>query len=62
MSVCCVCCVLSGRVLCDVLIPCTEESYGFLSVLCHVRCHVEICSTGRFLVQSSGMDVCLLTL
>ena len=27
MSVCCECCVLSGRVLCDGLITCPEESY-----------------------------------
>jgi len=51
--------VLSGRGLCDVLNPCTEEFYGCLSVLCHVCCHVEICSTGRSLVQRSHIDVCL---
>jgi len=28
MSVCCECCVLSGRGLCDGLITCPEESYG----------------------------------
>ena len=60
MSVCFDCYVLSGRGLCDVLNPCTEEFYGCLSVLCRVCCHVEICSTGRSLVQSSRMDVCLL--
>jgi hypothetical protein len=27
MSVCCECCVLSGRGLCDGLITCPEESY-----------------------------------
>jgi hypothetical protein len=27
MSVCCECCVLSGRGLCDELIVCPEESY-----------------------------------
>jgi hypothetical protein len=27
MSVCCECCVLSGRGLCDELITCPEESY-----------------------------------
>jgi hypothetical protein len=27
MSVCCECCVLSGRGLCDKLVPCPEESY-----------------------------------
>jgi hypothetical protein len=27
MSVCCECCVLSGRGLCDELIPRPEESY-----------------------------------
>ena len=36
MSVCCDCCVLSGRVLCDKLIPRTEESY-------RLRC-VTVCA------------------
>ena len=30
MSVCCECCMLSVRGLCDVLITYTEESYGCL--------------------------------
>ena len=29
-DVCCECCVLSGRGLCDGPIPCLEESYGRL--------------------------------
>jgi len=33
MDVCCECCVLSGRGLCDDLITRTEESYGCLSVV-----------------------------
>jgi len=32
MSICCECCELSGRGLCDGLISCTEESYGCLSL------------------------------
>ena len=35
MSVCCECCVLSGRAVCDGLITCTEEPYGF-SVCCDI--------------------------
>jgi len=42
MSVCCDCCVLSGRGLCDGLIPCTEESYGCLPVVSVVCCLVEV--------------------
>jgi len=38
MSVCCECCVLSGRGLYDGLITCTEESYGGLSVVSAVCC------------------------
>ena len=60
LSVCCDCCVLSGRGLCDGLIPCTEKSYGCLSVVSVVCCQVEVCATGRSLVQSRIMDVCLL--
>jgi len=39
MSVCCECCVLSVRGLCDGLITLLEESYGCLSVVsvCVVR-------------------------
>jgi len=38
MSVCCECCMLSGRGLCDGLITYTEESYGcLLGILCVVR-------------------------
>jgi len=46
MSVCCECCVLSGRGLCEGLIPCTEESYGCLSVVSVVFCQVEACAKG----------------
>ena len=42
MSVCCECCVLSGTGLCDVLIRCTEESYGCLSVVSVVCCQVDV--------------------
>jgi hypothetical protein len=33
MSVCCECCVLSGRSLCDGLITCPEESYRLWRVV-----------------------------
>jgi len=42
----CECCVLSGRYLCDELIPCTEDSYGYLSVVSAVCFQVEVCATG----------------
>ena len=45
MFVCCECCVLSGRGLCDELITRPEESYGCLSVVSVVCCHVEVCAT-----------------
>jgi hypothetical protein len=38
MSVCCVCCVLSGRGLCDELITRPEESYR---LSCVVVCYLE---------------------
>ena len=38
MSVCCKCCVLSGRGLCDALITCPEESYRLWRV---VLCDLE---------------------
>jgi len=38
MSVCCECCVLSGRGLCDELITRPEESYR---LLCVVVCDLE---------------------
>jgi len=38
MDVCCECCVLSGRCLCDALITCTEESY---QMWCVVVCDLE---------------------
>ena len=39
MSVCCECCVLSGRGLCDELITRPEESYR---LWCFVVCDLEI--------------------
>jgi len=45
MSVCCECCLLSGRGLCDGLITCLEESYGCLSVVSVVCRQVEVCAT-----------------
>ena len=38
MDVCCECCVLSGRGLCDELITCPEESYR---LWCVVVCDLE---------------------
>jgi hypothetical protein len=38
MSVCCACCVLSGRGLCDGLITRAAESYG---LWCVVVCDIE---------------------
>jgi len=37
--------VLSGRGLCDGLIPCTEESFGCLSVVSGVCCQLEFIAT-----------------
>jgi len=37
MSVCCECCVLSGRGLCDRLITHPEESYRLLCVILKPR-------------------------
>jgi len=34
MSVCCECCVLSGRSLCDGMITCPEESYWIYMCVC----------------------------
>ena len=45
MSVCCECCVLSGRGLWDGLITRPEESYGCLSVVSVLCCQVEVCAT-----------------
>jgi len=60
MDVCCECCVLSGRGLCDELITRTEESYGYLSVVSVVCCQVKFSATSWSLVQRSPMDVSLL--
>jgi len=62
MSVCCYCCVLSGRGLCVELITRSEESYGYLSVVSIVFCQVEVSATSWSLVQRSPMDACLLWL
>ena len=43
MFVCCECCVLSGRGVCDGLITRPEESYGCLPVVSVVCCQVEVC-------------------
>ena len=56
MFVCCECWVLPGRGLCDGLITRPEESYGCLSVVSVVCCQVEVCATGRSLVQRSPTD------
>ena len=45
MDVSRVCCVLSGRGLCDELITGPEESYGCLSVVSVVCCQVEVSAT-----------------
>jgi len=37
MSVCCECCVVSGRGLCDELITCPEESYRLWCVVCDLE-------------------------
>jgi len=44
MSVCCECCVLSGRGLCDELITCPEESYW---LWCVIVCDLETSRMGR---------------
>jgi len=41
-----VCCVFLGRDLWDGLFPCTEESYGYLSVVSVVFFKVEVIATG----------------
>jgi len=46
MSVCCECCVLSGRGLWDGLITRPGESYVLLSVVSVVCCQVEISASG----------------
>ena len=46
VEVCCECCVLSGRGLCDELITRPEESYECLSVVSVVCCQVEVFATG----------------
>ena len=38
--------MLSGRGLCDGLIPCPEESYGYLSVVSVVCWQVEFSVSG----------------
>ena len=46
MSVCCECCVLSGRGLCVGLITRPEESYGCLSVVSVVCCQLDVSASG----------------
>jgi len=59
MSVCCECCVLSGRGLFDGLIPCTQKSYGCLSALSAGCCQVEVCETGKCIYRGIvWMSVC----
>ena len=57
--VCCECCVLSSRGLCDGLILRTEESYECMSDGRVVCCQIEFCATGRSLLHRRRMDVCL---
>ena len=59
MSVCCECCVLSGRGLCGGLITRPEESYGSLSVVSVVCCQVEVCATRLSLVLPTVMRRCV---
>jgi len=46
MNVCCEFCVLSGSVVCDGLLSCTEESYVGLSVVSVVCSLVEVSASG----------------
>jgi hypothetical protein len=62
ISVCCDCCILSGRVLCDGPILRPEEFYRYLSIVSVVFCQVEVSATGRSLVQRSPINICLLWL
>jgi len=59
MSACYGCCFLLGKNHFDELIICTEESYGYLSIVTVVFYHVEVCETGCSLVQRSPIDVFL---
>jgi len=45
MSVCCECCVFTGRGLCDELIIRPVESYGCLSAVSVVCLQVEVSAT-----------------
>jgi len=56
MSVCCECCVLSGRSLCVRLITRPEESYGCLSVVSVECCQVEVSASGQSLVQRNPTE------
>jgi hypothetical protein len=49
MFVCCECCVLSDKCLCDDLITCPEESYR---LWCVVVCEIVVSN------PTGGMDVC----
>jgi len=46
MSLCCECCVLSGRGLCDGLIPCTVVYIGYMSVVSILFSQEEVISSG----------------
>jgi len=46
ISACFRCSVLSGKSLCDGLIPCTEQSCGCLSLLSVFCFDVVVCATG----------------
>jgi len=52
MSVCCECCVLSGRDLCDELITCPEESYR---LWCVTVCDLENLVNEEALAQWGGV-------
>ena len=59
--------MLSGRVLCDRMFTCTEESYGYLSVVSVVCCQLELpCDglmtcTGEPYVYSVCFECCVLS-
>ena len=67
MFVCCECCVLSGRGLCDELITCPEESYR---LWCVIVCDLEtsrigapyICAISNLRVKAGRLIVVILDL
>jgi hypothetical protein len=54
MSVCCECCVLSGRGLCDGLITRPEESYRLWRVICVISKNLvnEVANSPRWAAAS----------